>query len=245
MRKLVLIVALGVLVLAGCRVDTALTVHVNEDGSGLVTATVRLDAAAVAAATSGGQALADAVRLDDLTAAGWRSTGWRTQKDGGAQLRVSKPFARAEDAGAVVAELSGPDGPVRDVKVTRDASTFRTEWSFSGVADLKGLKTGIATDQELIGKLAAERVNVAALDQRLVADTGQSLRLRVTADLPQAGPKPYPVKPGTTVAMATSSSQTATGRIALLLVGIAVGLVAVILLVAGELRSRRRRARAA
>jgi hypothetical protein len=241
-RKLVLLVALGALVLAGCRVDTALTVHVNEDGSGLVTARVRLDAAAVAAATSGGAALADAVRLDDLTAAGWRSTGWRERKDGGAELRVSKPFARAEDAGAVVAELSGPDGPVRDVKVTRDASTFTTDWSFSGVADLKGLKTGIATDQELIQKLAAERVNVAALDQRLVADTRQSLRLRVTADLPQASPKVYPVKPGTTVAMDTSSSQTATGRIALLLVGIAVGVAAVILLVAGELRSRRRRA---
>jgi hypothetical protein len=244
-RKLVLLVALGALVLAGCRVDTAMTVHVNEDGSGLVTASMRLDAAAVAAATSGGAALADAVRLDDLTAAGWRSTGWRKLKDGGSELRVSKPFARAEDAGAVVAELSGPDGPVRDVKVTRDASTFRTEWSFTGVADLKDLKTGIATDQDLIQKLAAERVNVAALDQRLVADTQRSLRLRVTADLPQASPKPYPVKPGTSVAIETSSSQTATGRIALLLVGIGVGLAAVVLLVAGELRSRRRRSRAA
>jgi hypothetical protein len=241
-RKLALLVALGALVLAGCRVDTALTVHVNEDGSGVVTARVRLDAAAVAAATSGGAALADAVRLGDLTAAGWRSTGWRERKDGGAELRVSKQFARAEDAGAVVAELSGPDGPVRDVKVTRETSTFRTEWSFSGVADLKDLETGIATDQELIQKLAAERVNVAALDQRLVADTQQSLRLRVTADLPQASPKPFPVKPGTTVAMDTSSSQTASGRMALLVVGIAVGLAAVVLLVAGELRSRRRRA---
>jgi hypothetical protein len=239
-RKLALLVALGALLLAGCRVDTALTVHVNEDGSGVVTAAVRLDAGAVTAATSGGAALAKAVRLDDLTQAGWRSTGWRTRKDGSAELRVSKRFARAEDAGAVVAELSGPDGPVRNVKVTRDASTFETEWSFSGVADLKDLKSGIATDQELIQKLAAERVNVAALDQRLVADTKEALRLRVTADLPQSSPKPFPVKPGTTVAMKTSSSRTATGRIALLLVGIAVGLAAVIILVAGERRSRRR-----
>jgi hypothetical protein len=241
-RKLALLVALGVLVLAGCRVDTALTVQVHEDGSGVVTARVRLDAAAVAAATSGGAALADAVRLDDLTRAGWRSTGWREVKGGGAELRMSKPFARAEDAGAVVAELSGPDGPVRDVKVTRSASTFTTDWSFSGVADLKDLKTGIATDPDVLQRLVAERVNVAALDQRLVADTQQALRLRVTADLPQSSPKPFPVKPGTTVAMETSSGQTAMGRIVLLLVGIAVGVAAVILLVAGELRSRRRRA---
>jgi hypothetical protein len=243
-RKLVLLVALGVLVLAGCRVDTALTVHVNEDGSGVVTARVRLDEAAVTAATSGGLPLAQAVRLDDLTQAGWRSTGWREQKGGGAVLAISKPFARAEDAGAVVAELSGPDGPVRDVKVTRDGSTFTTKWSFSGVADLKAPKTGIATDQELIQKLAAERVNVAALETRLVADALQSFRLRVTADLPQASAKVYPVKPGTAVAMETSSSQTATGRIALLLIGVVVGLAAVIILVAGELRARRRRARA-
>jgi hypothetical protein len=243
-RVLLLVLVLGAL-LSACRVDTALTVHVNEDGSGVVTAQVRLDAAAVSAATSAGVGLDDAVRLDDLTQAGWRSTGWRKQKDGGAELRVSKRFARAEDAGAVVAELSGPDGPVRDVKVTRDASTFTTDWSFSGVADLKDLKTGVATDQELIQKLAAERVDVAALDQRLVADTKDALRLQVTADLPHASPRPYPVKPGTTVAMETSSSQTATGRILLLLVGIGVGLAAVILLVAGELRSRRRRARTA
>jgi hypothetical protein len=239
-RRVLLCLALLCAVLAGCRVDTALTVHVNEDGSGVVTASVRLDASAVAAATSGGAALADAVRLDDLTKAGWRSTGWRELKDGGAELRVSKPFARAEDAGVVVAELNGADGPVRDVKVTRDASTFTTEWSFSGVADLKDLKTGVATDQDLIQKLAAERVNVAALDQRLVADTKDALRLRVTADLPQSSPKPFPVRPGATVAMKTSSSQTATGRIALLIVGIGAGLAAVVILVAGELRSRPR-----
>ncbi len=242
MRRSVLLVLLLVVVTAGCRVDTALTVRVNDDGSGVVTAQVRLDASAVAAATSGGAALADAVRLDDLTQAGWKSTGWRKAPGGGAELRVSKRFAHAEDAGAVVAELNGSDGPVRNVEVTRDASTFRTKWSFSGVADLKDVKTGVATDQELIQKLAAERVNVAALDQRLVADTKDALRLRVTADLPQASAKPFPVKPGTSVAMATSSSQTATGRILLLVIGIVVGFAAVIILVAGELRSRRRRA---
>ena len=233
-----------VVVLGACRVDGSVTVRVEEDGSGTVVARVRLDAEAVQAATSGGAALADAVRLDDLEAGGWRSTGWRERKDGGASLTVSKPFARAEDAGAVVAELSGPDGPVRDVEVTREASTFRTEWSFSGVADLEELKTGLATDQEVVSKLAAERVDVAALDQRLLADTRDALRLRVTADLPQSSAEVYPVRPGTKVVMETSSSETAMGRILLLVLGIAVGLAAVVLLVAGELRTRRRRTRA-
>lgn len=240
MRRYVLLAVLLVLVFAGCRVDTSVTVKVNEDGSGDVVARVTLDAKAVEAAQAGGVELADAVRLGDLAAAGWKSTGWRKRNDGGAALTVSKRFARAEDAGAVVSELSGPDGPLRDVKVTRDPSTFRTGWSFSGIADLKDLKTGIGTDAELVAKLAAERVDVAALDQRLLAETRDALRLRVIADLPKASPRPFPVRPGTAVVMHTSSSETATGRIAMLLVGIALGAVAIVVLVSGELRRRRR-----
>ena len=145
-------------------------------------------------------------------------------------LTLSKGFARAEDAGAVVAELNGADGPLRDVRVTRTTSTFRTEWTFSGIADLEQLRTGIATDAELLARLTAERVDVAALDQRLLADTRDSLRLSVTADLPKASPDVVPVRPGKTVAMHTSSSDTATGRIAMVLVGVVIGVFAVVIL---------------
>ena len=189
---------------------------------------------------SSGVELEAGVRVDDLTQAGWRSSGWE-RRGRGAVLTMSKGFARAEDAGAVVAELNGEDGPLRDVRVTRTTSTFRTEWAFSGIADLETLKTGIATDAELLARLTAERVDVAALDQRLLADTRDSLRLSVTADLPKASPDEFPVRPGTTVAMQTSSSATATGRIAMVLVGVVVGVFAVVILVVGELRSRRRR----
>jgi len=230
----------GLVVLAGCRVDADVTVEVREDGSGVVAARVRLDDEAVRAVESSGVGLEAAVRVDDLTQAGWRSSGWE-RRDGGAVLRMSKGFARAEDAGAVVAELNGADGPLRDVRVARTSSTFRTEWEFSGIADLETLKTGIATDAELLARLAAERVDVAALDQRLVADTKDALRLTVTADLPKASPHLFPVPRGKTVVMETSSSATATGRIVMLLIGILVGVFALVILVAGELRSRRRR----
>jgi hypothetical protein len=158
---------------------------------------------------------------------------------------LSKRFARAEDAGAVVAELNGPDGPLRAVKVTRSTSTFGTDWSFSGVADLKDLKTGVADDGELVARLSAQRVDVAALDLRLNAAVRDALRLHVTADLPKASPEVFPVPPGKTVVMSTSSSDTAVGRMALLVFGIVLGVLAIFVLVVGELRSRRRRRRAA
>lgn len=213
----------------------------RSDGSGVVTARVALDSSAVKGVEASGTRLDDAVRLSDLTTAGWKSSGWVRRKDGGAVLTLSKGFARAEHAGAVVAELNGPDGPVQRVRVTRSASTFTSEWTFAGVANLKDLKSGIATDAALVDRLNAARVDVAGLDQRVLAQTREALRLRVTADLPEASPKVFPVRPGTTVVMRTSSSARATTRIVLLVVGVAIGVIAVVLLIAGELRSRRRR----
>jgi hypothetical protein len=240
-RKLGLVVAVLVLVAAGCKVDGSVTVSVEPDGSGVVTARVRLDAEAVAGAEVGGAKLEDAVRLGDLTAAGWKSSGWVRRKNGTAALTLRKGFSRAEYAGSVVAELNGPDGPLRDVKVTRSSSTFTQEWTFSGIADLKDMKTGITTDADLVARLTAQRVNVAALDLRLLAQTQKALRLHVTADLPHAAPKVFPTPPGASSVMHTSSSETAMSRILLLVLGIALAVIAVVLLVAGELRARRRR----
>jgi hypothetical protein len=223
-------------------VNASVTVSVREDGSGVVAARVVLDPAAVKGAEVGGTKLEDAVRLGDLTAAGWKSTGWVRAKNGSAALTLTKGFARAEDAGAVVAELNGADGPLRGVRVTRSTSTFSTHWGFSGVTDLKDFKTGITTDQELVGRLTAERVDVSALDQRLLLETHDALRLHVIADLPHASAREFPVRAGVTTVMHTSSNQTAITRILALVIGLGIGLVAIVLLVAGELRSRRPRA---
>ncbi len=217
-----------------------MTVSVREDGSGIVAARVALDASAVKAAEIGGTKLEDAVRLGDLTAAGWKSSGWVRAKNGGATLTLTKGFARAQDAGAVVAELNGADGPLKGVRVTRSTSTFSSDWGFSGVANLKDLKTGITTDQELVGRLTAQRVDVGALDQRLLLETRAALHLHVIADLPHASPREFPVRAGVTTVMHTSSSQTAITRIVALVGGLGIGLVAIVLLLAGELRSRRR-----
>ncbi len=244
-RTGLLVLLLVVVMLAGCRVDASVTVHVNANGSGVVTARAVLDADAVQSLEEGGAKLEGAVRLGDLTGAGWKTSGWKRSKAGGATLTLTKGFARAEDAGNVVAELNGGDGPVRGVQVRRHSSKFRTEWSFAGDADMKELKTGVGGDADLLAKLAAERVEVTALDQRLVAQTRDALRLRVTAELPNASARTFRVPPGTTVVMRTSSSETAWGRLLLVVLGFLFVTVAVVLVVIGASRGRRQRRQAA
>jgi hypothetical protein len=230
-----------VLALSACRVDATVTVDVADDGSGTVTARVELDAEAVRAAERGGLKLENSVRLGDLEAAGWDSTGWERVEGGGANLEVSKDFARASEAGAVVDELSGPDGPLQDFEVERDPSTFSTEWSFFGVGDLGNLKPGISTDADLVARLTASRIDVEDLEAQVLLKTAESLRLRVVADLPATSARTFDVPPGTSITMRDSSSETSKSRVLMFVGGFAIAVIAVVVLVAGEARDRRRR----
>src|SRR5918994_2563544 len=109
MRRL-LILVVACLLLAGCRVDTTLTIDVDDDGSGTVRVRVALDAEAVQNAQAGGGMLEDRVRLGDLQAAGWTVSQWRRVPDGSASISLRKEFANADDLARVVAELNGDDG---------------------------------------------------------------------------------------------------------------------------------------
>src|SRR5438105_12656811 len=101
MPKRVLLIALAfLLLLAGCKVDTTVSIKVHKDGSGVVTVTAVLDPDAVKAAEAGGGKLEDRVRLGDLTKARWTVTPWARSADGSAQIVLSKPFrSPAEVAG--------------------------------------------------------------------------------------------------------------------------------------------------
>ncbi len=231
----------GALVLSACQVDATVTVRVRDDGSGTVTARVVLDADAVRQGEAGGVELEEAVRLGDLEAAGWESSGWERVDGGGAVIEVSKDFARASEAGAVVEELSGPDGPLQDVVVERNASTFSTEWDFSGVADLSDVKPGISADADLVARLTFSRIDVENLEAQMLLRTRDAFRLRVVADLPASSARTFEVPPGTVVEMDDSSSQTSRTRVLMFVGGFAIAVVAVAILVAGEARDRRRR----
>lgn len=111
-RIVVVIAALvALVVLVGCRLDVTVDTEVRRDGTGVVRVEARADAELLARAPS---ALGD-VRLDDLRAAGWTAVGPEPQPDGGAVVRLEKPFATLAEGQAILQSLNGPQGPLHDV----------------------------------------------------------------------------------------------------------------------------------
>jgi hypothetical protein len=241
MRRLILVVAAGALVLAGCKVDTTLTIHVHDDGGGTVSVRVALDAEAVENAEAGGGKLEDRVRLGDLQAAGWTVSPWRRARNGGATVTLHKDFANAGELTRVVAELNGNSGPLKGVKLTRDRGVLSTSYKLSGVADLSRLTAGVAADPDLVAQLSAQRVDVAQIEQRLAQQINDAFRLRVRIVLPGGDTTDTVAKPGKKVSLRTSTSQLDTTRVLLVVAAVVLGGAGIVLFVRGERRARRRR----
>lgn len=235
--RLVALLVLAI-VLAGCRVDTTLTVVVHEDGSGVVRVRTTLDAEAVRQAEANGGKLEDRVRLGDLSAAGWTVAAWERKPDGTATLLLRKPFASARQLAGVVDELSGARGPVRDVALTRDSGLLTTSFDVSGVADLTQLTSGVLDDQELVARLGAERIDLPVLDQRLSQELKDSFHLKVAVQFPDGTRKELSVDPGSKARIDASSSDLDATRAGLLVTAIVLAVLAVVILVRGE-RSHR------
>jgi hypothetical protein len=242
MRRLLVVVVACVL-LAGCKVDTTLTIDVHDDGSGSVRVRLALDADAVQNAQAGGGMLEDRVRLGDLEAAGWTVTPWRRAPDGSATVSLRKSFANAGDLAGVVAELSGKDGPLQGVTLERNRGFLSTDYKITGDADLSRLTAGIADDPEVVAQLTGQRVDVAQIDQRLAQQINDAFRLRIRFVFPGGDVAEVKPEPGKKVSLATSTSQFDTTRALLLAGAVALGVLGVALLVRGEVRSRRRRRR--
>jgi hypothetical protein len=173
----VLLAVSAVLALAGCRLDVGVDVTMRDDGTGTVTVTAVADAALLARVPG---ALAD-LELDDLRAGGWSVDGPRAADGGGQQLVVTKPFVTPEQGAAVLGELSGGSGPLRNLTLewSRSFATVRT-----GLAATAGLDGGIAAlgDGDLVAALGGR----VALSDLVTGDVGDGLALRVTAHLPGA-----------------------------------------------------------
>ncbi len=140
--------ALAVAVLASCRVDTEVALLMNSDGTGSVTVTVVADAEAVRAEPN----LAKQLRLEDLTQTGWLVEGPDATPEGGLSILLTRPFTNLTEANAVLASLSGPDGPLREPTVTATGSRGDVSWVFDGTLDFsKGLDA--ISDPELTSAL--------------------------------------------------------------------------------------------
>jgi hypothetical protein len=192
-RPLLLALALlAVLVGSACEVRTSVDVVVEEDGSGTVSVAVGLDEAALAQVpdldadgVSGVADLTALVRVADLEAAGWTVTPPAEPSSGFVWIRVSKPFGTPDEANAILAEITGPEGPLRDLSLTRSTGFASTDLSFTGTADLSGGleafgDAGLA--QALDGEPLGE--DVAEIEQRIGGSVADAFRFDVTVDLP-------------------------------------------------------------
>ena len=76
------------------------------------------------------------VQVSDLAASGWRVAGPTPGANGSVVFTATKSFANPTAAQAVIAQLSGTNGPFRGLAIVSRRSFFQTKTSFSGTVDL-------------------------------------------------------------------------------------------------------------
>lgn len=118
LRRLALLL-LGLLMLAGCRLDVTVSVDVEPDGTGVVT----LDAVADAELVGQVPGLVDDLRLDDAVANGWVVDGPRETDDGGLALTLTHPVSSAEELANVLNSIGPPLTQMEAARTTVDEQT--------------------------------------------------------------------------------------------------------------------------
>jgi hypothetical protein len=161
-----------VLLLTSCEVRTDVTVHAGTDGAGSVAVSVTLDKEAAAQMTA-------QPRWSDLIRAGWRVHAAAHVRDS-VVYRVEKPFRSPEEAGRVIAEVTGAAGPLRDVVLTHRRSLLRSRTRLTGTLDLTAGAASFG-DPALTKLLGGKPIGV---DGPKAAQVDQALRFQVTAALP-------------------------------------------------------------
>lgn len=136
--------------LSACRVDTTVDLRVEADGSGTLTVTAVADGAVVEAAPG----LADDLRFDDAVAAGWQVTGPSLTDDGGLKVEVSHPFQTVEQATALLASVSGANGPLHDLALTRAVTAESVVTGLTGTLRVDGGLSAFA-DPDLLAAVGA------------------------------------------------------------------------------------------
>ena len=228
----------SVVLLAGCKVDARVDITLRSDGSGTVAAKITLDAGAVQRLTSGGS-LASAAPLGDLRDAGWRVSAWKRDSSGGAAITLTHAFVGQQRLARRLADLTGPNGALRDPRITRTRGWFGTSDKIAVTVDLRDISAGVKSDAELTKRLQAAGLDVNTLDAQLTSALNDALHVTVAVHAPDGSSRTLALKAGGHGTVAASQSRTYVRRIALLAAGGALLLFA-LLVTGGSRRSRSR-----
>lgn len=248
-RLLILFAALAAALLSACQVRTEVAIEVEEDGSGTVTVTARLD---VEAAERLGDP-ATALRTDDLAAAGWRVDDPVRDDEGAVTLQVARDFGSPDQLATVLDEVGGVDGVFRDGELSVEDAFAATAYDFTTSVELTGDLEQFGDDflTSSLGGLALARTPEELVAEG--ADDPATATLDVVVSLPGGEPETdgrvrgaaavwqFPLTGGeaTSATLTSSSTVEDSGTRTLILVGIVLVLVAVALGVAGLLLRRR------
>jgi hypothetical protein len=186
------LVAAALAVTSACEVRTVVDVAVSDDGSGTVTVTVALDEEALGRVpdadddgTSGPADVAALVRTDDMAAAGWAVGEPAATDDGGASITASKPFGTPDEAVAVLSEITGAEGALRDLRLERSTGFGSTSFEFAGTVDLSGGLEAFG-DAGLAEVLDGEPLgeDAAVIEERIGRPLAEAFALEVAVALP-------------------------------------------------------------
>ncbi len=244
-RALLFVVCVSLL--AACQVDTKVAVSVNEDGSGLVGVTVHFDADAARRVPD----LVSGLRTADLLAAGWQVPPSTNDGQGVTYVAI-KAFRSADELAAVLAEITGPNGYFREVRLERTHSFARTTWNFTGTADLAA-GTAVFTDAQVTSLLGGQPFGreQAALEKELGAPLTSLVSGELSLTLPGAVTANTPTVSGRTATwvfkvgdpaphtLAASSLTTSLVPKVWAVVAGAAAFVLIVVIVVGALRRRR------
>jgi len=133
-----LAIAILVLLASACRVDTTVDIAVADNGSGVVTLTVVADAEAVSLVPDAPNAL----RLDDLSKAGWAVEGPTVASSGGVTVSATKRFESADLLPGVISEIAGDGTIFQDLGLTQGhqfdlvgLASAKTRYELTGTVD--------------------------------------------------------------------------------------------------------------
>jgi hypothetical protein len=238
-RALILVAAASIL-LAACRVDTTLVVRMHASGSGEVAVRVHLDPAARRAAEVDGRRLEDAVRVEDLAAAGWRVRGWR-RSGGGATLTVAKSFADPAEATRIVREITGDAPIVRTFALEHGDGALRDTFRVRIDLDATALRSGLADDPALAARVRAAGVDPATVAAALDRTVASDLRLAAEARLPGSSPQRATPVDGR-ITLDARSTAWHWGSVLLVLIG-GLALLGAGAIIVASIRAQRRRPR--
>ncbi len=119
-----------VLLAAGCQVQIHTTVSMQSNGHGTVTQAVGFDDAALSRVGN----LDAQLHVDDLKQAGW-AVDPAVKEGDTTWVRAHHSFSSPAEATTLIGQLSGPDGPYRDVVVRHSDGLLSSSSSVTGVID--------------------------------------------------------------------------------------------------------------